>query len=96
MCGKKSVPPQPITICNGLAALIRGKTYILRGYPPDYTWYRCRWKSMKVLRMSGIEPSLKDGMITLQRSMEDLCADGLISKEEVKRFAADYKQINPH
>ena len=32
---------------------------------------------MKVLRMSGIEPSLKDGMITLQRSMEDLCADGL-------------------
>ena len=43
-----------------------------------------------------IETSLKDGMITLQRSMEDLCADGLISQDEVKRFAADYKQINPH
>ena len=43
-----------------------------------------------------IETSLKDGMCTLQRSMEDLCADGLISKEEVKRFAADYKQVNAH
>ena len=43
-----------------------------------------------------IETSLKDGMCTLQRSMEDLCADGLISQEEMKRFAADYKQINAH
>jgi len=43
-----------------------------------------------------IETSLKDGMCTLDRSMEDLAADGLISPEELKRFAADYKQIDSY
>ena len=43
-----------------------------------------------------IETSLKDGMCTLDRSMEDLAADGLISPDEVKRFRADYKQIESH
>jgi len=45
---------------------------------------------------SVIETSLKDGMCTLQRSLESLCADGLISKEEAKKFTADYKQIGSH
>ena len=35
-------------------------------------------------------------MCTLQRSLESLCADGLISKEEAKKFTADYKQIGSH
>ena len=43
-----------------------------------------------------IETSQKDGMCTLERSMQDLCADGLISPDEAKRFAADYKQVIPH
>ena len=43
-----------------------------------------------------IETSLKDGMCTLDRSMENLAADGLISSDELKRFAADYKQIDSH
>ena len=43
-----------------------------------------------------IETSLKDGMCTLDRSMESLAADGLISPDELKRFTADYKQIDKH
>ena len=43
-----------------------------------------------------IETSQKDGMCTLERSMQDLCADGLISPDEAKRFTADYKQIDKH
>ena len=43
-----------------------------------------------------IETSLKDGMCTLDRSMENLAADGLISPDELKRFTADYKQIDKH
>jgi twitching motility protein PilT len=43
-----------------------------------------------------IETSLKDGMCTLDRSMQDLADDGLISPDELKRFTADYKQIDSH
>ena len=43
-----------------------------------------------------IKTSLKDGMCTLDRSMENLAADGLISPDELKRFTADYKQIDKH
>ena len=43
-----------------------------------------------------IETSLKDGMCTLDRSMENLAADGLISPYEAQRFKADYKQIESH
>ena len=43
-----------------------------------------------------IETSLKDGMCTLERSMENLAADGLIAQDELKRFAADYKQVDAH
>ena len=43
-----------------------------------------------------IETSLKDGMCTLERSMESLAADGLIAPDELKRFTADYKQIDAH
>ena len=43
-----------------------------------------------------IETSQKDGMCTLDRSLSDLAADGLISPDEVRRFTADYKQIDSH
>ena len=43
-----------------------------------------------------IETSLKDGMCTLDRSMESLAADGLISRDELKRFTADFKLIENH
>jgi len=43
-----------------------------------------------------IETSLKDGMCTLDRSMENLADDGLISPDELKRFTADYKQIDSY
>jgi len=43
-----------------------------------------------------IETSLKDGMCTLDRSMENLAADGLISPDEAKRFTADYKMVDSY
>ena len=42
---------------------------------------------------SVIETSAKDGMGTLEKSMEALYARGLVSLEEIKSYKADYKTI---
>ena len=66
---------------------------IMIGTPPVQTLVR-EGKTHQLRTV--IETSLKDGMCTLERSMENLAADGLIAQDELKRFAADYKQVDAH
>lgn len=43
---------------------------------------------------SIIETSQKDGMVTMQHALEDLCNAGFVSKEEAERFAFVEKEIS--
>ena len=43
--------------CLSRLSVRKGNKLIFAVLSPDYTWYKCRWKSMKVLRMVGIGPS---------------------------------------
>ena len=42
---------------------------------------------------SILETSWKDGMCTLEKSLEELYSAGLISQEQTQAFKADYKQV---
>lgn len=63
---------------------------VMVGTPPVCALIR---ESKTHLIQSTIETSFKDGMQTMQRSLEELRTAGIISAEEAGRFVVDYKQI---
>ncbi|MDD3885803.1 MAG: PilT/PilU family type 4a pilus ATPase [Victivallaceae bacterium] len=42
---------------------------------------------------SVIETSAKDGMMTLEKSLEELCSQGEVTVEDTRSYQADYKQV---
>ena len=58
------------------------------GTPPVHSLIR---EGKTHMLQSAIETAFKDGMITLQKSLEQLYESGLIAYEETQRFSADYQ-----
>ena len=48
------------------------------------------------LLQSAIETAFKDGMMTLQKSLENLYESGIIAHEETLKYSADYQQPKPY
>ena len=63
---------------------------VMTGTPPVRALIR---ENKTHLLQSTLETSFKDGMQTMEKSLEELYADGLISEEESKRLAADCSKV---
>ena len=63
---------------------------IMTGTPPVRALIR---ENKTHLLQSTLETSSKDGMLTMESSLEELYAAGLIAQEEMTRFAADYAKV---
>ena len=63
---------------------------IMVGTPPVRALIR---ENKSHLLQSTLETSFKDGMQTMEKSLTDLYAAGLINQEETTRFAADYTRV---
>ena len=63
---------------------------IMTGTPPVRALIR---ENKTHLLQSTLETSAKDGMLTMESSLEELYAAGLIAQEELTRFAADYAKV---
>ena len=63
---------------------------VMIGTPPIQALIR---ENKTHLLQSTLETSFKDGMITMEKSLEELYAAGEISAEETKRFMADYHKV---
>ena len=63
---------------------------IMIGTPPVQALIR---ENKTHLLQSTLETSFKDGMQTMEKSLNDLYAAGFINQEETTRFAADYTRV---
>ena len=63
---------------------------IMVGTPPVCALIR---ESKTHLLQSTLETSFKDGMQTMQKSLGELYAAGIISAEEAGRFSVDYSRV---
>ena len=62
---------------------------VMIGTPPVQSLIR---EGKTHMLQSAIETAFKDGMITLQKSLEHLYESGIVALEETQRFSADYQQ----
>ena len=63
---------------------------IMVGTPPIQALIR---ENKTHLLQSTLETSFKDGMVTMEKSLEELYTSGQISAEETRRFMADYHKV---
>ena len=66
---------------------------VMVGTPPVQSLIR---EGKTHLLQSAIETAFKDGMITLQKSLENLYESGIIAHEETLKYNADYQQPKPY
>ncbi len=66
---------------------------VMIGTPPVQSLIR---EGKTHLLQSAIETAFKDGMVTLQKSLENLYESGIIAHEETLKYNADYQQPKPY